>query len=184
MVLSLVQSLTPRWCSSAGKAGVGDRRRRDGQTAAGSYGAATAVAAAAAAPPRWFVTADELSKVPSYMRGRLTLDKVRWLPLPMTPFAEWCSCKHTAVKWAVLHCYHLTLQWQRLAMLLLHVLVCHRNADTAGTGCAAQERPACTICEVCHMRAVAHMPPSVQVPANCKRPWVLAHGAAGECSPG
>jgi hypothetical protein len=84
----------------AGKAGVGDRRRQNGQAAPGSNG--PAAAAAAAAPPKWFVTADELNKVPSYMRGRLTLDKVRRLPLPVIAFAEECSCKHTAVKWAVL----------------------------------------------------------------------------------
>lgn len=27
-------------------------------------------------PPKWYVTANELKDVPSYMRGRLTLDKV------------------------------------------------------------------------------------------------------------
>lgn len=44
--------------------------------AVGSGGSGSSMAAAPAAPPKWYVTADELSKVPAYMKGRLTLDKV------------------------------------------------------------------------------------------------------------
>lgn len=54
-----------------GKAAA-DKRRRDVLAMAGSSGSSTA----AAAPPKWFVTADELSRVPAYMKGRLTLEKV------------------------------------------------------------------------------------------------------------
>jgi hypothetical protein len=59
----------------AGKAD-GDRRRRDVLAAAGSNGSGSS-AAAPAVPPKWFVTADELSRVPAYMKGRLTLEKVK-----------------------------------------------------------------------------------------------------------
>lgn len=68
-------------CICAGKA-VADKRRRDVLATAGSSGSS----AAAAAPPKWFVTADELNRVPAYMKGRLTLEKVRQpANLPPTP---------------------------------------------------------------------------------------------------
>jgi hypothetical protein len=40
-------------------------------------GGAAAARPAAAAAPRWYVTAAELASVPSYIKGRLTLEKVR-----------------------------------------------------------------------------------------------------------
>jgi len=63
-----------RACCPTGKVG-GERRRRDVLAAAGSNGSGSS-AAAPAVPPKWYVTANELKDVPSYMRGRLTLDKV------------------------------------------------------------------------------------------------------------
>jgi hypothetical protein len=56
--------------------------------AVGSNGSGTSLAAAPAAPPKWYVTADELSRVPAYMKGRLTLDKVR----PVVATASRCAC--------------------------------------------------------------------------------------------
>eukprot|EP00878_Enallax_costatus_P035702 GHUV01039902.1.p1 GENE.GHUV01039902.1~~GHUV01039902.1.p1 ORF type:complete len:110 (+),score=30.86 GHUV01039902.1:3-332(+) len=44
-----------------------DKRRKE---------AASAAAALPPAAPRWYVTAGELASVPSYMKGRLTLEKV------------------------------------------------------------------------------------------------------------
>jgi hypothetical protein len=72
---------------AAGKA-AGDRRRRDVLAAVGSNGSGSSLAAAPAAPPKWYVTADELSRVPAYMKGRLTLDKVR----PVVATASRCTC--------------------------------------------------------------------------------------------
>jgi hypothetical protein len=44
-----------------------DKRRKDGPAAARP---------APAAAPRWYVTGAELASVPSYIKGRLTLEKV------------------------------------------------------------------------------------------------------------
>jgi len=59
---------------------VVDRRRKDASAAALTGPVVTSATAAAvmATAPRWYITAGELSSTPSYMRGRLTLDKVSW----------------------------------------------------------------------------------------------------------
>ncbi|XP_050203385.1 spindle and kinetochore-associated protein 1 homolog [Mercurialis annua] len=41
-----------------------------------------------APPPLWYITADELDSLPSYMRGRLTLDKVNAAINDMAAYAE------------------------------------------------------------------------------------------------
>jgi hypothetical protein len=85
----------------AGKAAA-DKRRRDVLATAGSSGSGSS--AAAAAPPKWFVTADELSRVPAYMKGRLTLEKVsRPAKLPPVPVSRPCGstsplAAHTTLK--------------------------------------------------------------------------------------
>lgn len=87
-------------CICAGKA-VADKRRRDVLATAGSSGSS----AAAAAPPKWFVTADELNRVPAYMKGRLTLEKVRQpANLPPMPVkrGETSLAPHTHTPWQAL----------------------------------------------------------------------------------
>ncbi|KAF6266088.1 hypothetical protein COO60DRAFT_642581 [Scenedesmus sp. NREL 46B-D3] len=59
-----------------------DKRRKDGPAAARP---------APAAAPRWYVTAAELASVPSYIKGRLTLEKVNAAVDELAGFAEACA---------------------------------------------------------------------------------------------
>ncbi|WIA36258.1 hypothetical protein OEZ86_007588 [Tetradesmus obliquus] len=59
-----------------------DKRRKDGPAAARPVPAAA---------PRWYVTAAELASVPSYIKGRLTLEKVNAAVDELAGFAEACA---------------------------------------------------------------------------------------------
>jgi Spindle and kinetochore-associated protein 1 len=107
-------------CCTGGAAGKGqDRGARSssrGATGGGAPGGAgtTAAGAAPASAPRWYVTSAELASVPSYMRGRLTLDKVCISPaLPCLPctiqcHAVWhCTCMHFWRRCSTSVCYEM-----------------------------------------------------------------------------
>eukprot|EP00878_Enallax_costatus_P033344 GHUV01036764.1.p1 GENE.GHUV01036764.1~~GHUV01036764.1.p1 ORF type:complete len:218 (+),score=90.14 GHUV01036764.1:1036-1689(+) len=80
-------------CRDDGKGGAAasrgqDKRRKE---------AASAAAALPPAAPRWYVTAGELASVPSYMKGRLTLEKVNAVLDEVAGFAESTNKSMSAV---------------------------------------------------------------------------------------
>lgn len=70
-----------RTCPAGSKAA--DKRRKDGPAAARPVPAAA---------PRWYVTAAELASVPSYIKGRLTLEKVGCCCVSVYPVHCLCFC--------------------------------------------------------------------------------------------